>query len=536
MLKVTLEGIKNKEAFTQAGIELPQFDVKKAQDDSLKAPVWVHFGAGNIFRGFIASLQQELLNKGFAQTGIITVDTVDGALVDTIYKNHDKLTMEVTLLPDTNVQLRIIGSVVNGFKYNGTDAEQEKIVKDIFKNKSLQMISFTITEKGYAVYDINKELIPLVKEDINNGPKQAKHIMSIVCSLLYERYLAGKLPLAVVSMDNCSHNGDLLKASILTIAKAWLEKGFVEKEFIDYLNDQGKVTFPWSMIDKITPRPDDSIVKLLTDKGVADMQPIKTNFGSFLAPFVNAEKPQYLVIEDSFPNGRPALEKAGVLFTQREKVDLCERMKVTTCLNPLHTSLAVFGCLLGFTRISAQMEDADLCKLVNRLGYDEGLPVVDDPQILSPKDFLTEVIEQRLTNKCLPDSPQRIATDTSQKVKIRFGQTLSNYKKKGLSTEHLVAIPLTIAAWLRYLLAIDDNGNSFEPSADPLLATLQEQLKNIKLGDNDIGDKLKPILSNEALFGLNLYEAGIGQKVEQMFIKMLKGKGAVRATLHECSA
>ena len=99
-----------------------------------------------------------------------------------------------------------------------------------------------------------------------------------------------------------------------------------------------------------------------------------------------------------------------------------------------------------------------------------------------------------------------------------------------------MAIPLTIAAWLRYLLAIDDNGNSFEPSADPLLATLQEQLKNIKLGDNDIGDKLKPILSNEALFGLNLYEAGIGQKVEQMFIKMLKGKGAVRATLHECLA
>lgn len=534
MAKVTLEGIKDTDAFLKADVELPKFDVKAAQEHSLDNPVWVHFGPGNIFRGFIASLQQDLLNKNLAKTGIITVDTIDSALVDLIYKNHDKLCMEVTLLPDTNVELRVIGSVVNGFKFNGSSAEDEKTVRAIFTNPSLQMISFTITEKGYAIKDLNQNIIPAVAKDIENGPAKVAHTMSIVTSLLFDRFKAGKLPLAVVSMDNCSHNGDKIKDAVLTIAKAWQAKGFVGSDFIDYLTDPEKISFPWTMIDKITPRPDDSIVKLLAERGIEDMQPIKTQFGSFLAPFVNAEKPQYLVIEDHFPNGRPQLEAAGVLFTKREGVDLCERMKVTTCLNPLHTALAVFGCVLGYTRISAEMEDPDLCALVNRLGYKEGLPVVDDPKILNPKDFLTEVIEKRLTNKCLPDSPQRIATDTSQKVVIRFGETLKNYQKKNLDTSNLVALPLAIAGWLRYLLAIDDNGQPFELSSDPLAPMLQKALDGIVFGDcSSVGNKLQPILSNKSLFAVDLYEVGIGALIETMFKEMICGKGAVRQTLQK---
>ena len=52
------------------------------------------------------------------------------------------------------------------------------------------------------------------------------------------------------------------------------------------------------------------------------------------------------------------------MFTSRETVEKVERMKVCTCLNPLHTALAVYGCLLGYTKISDEMKDADLVKLV----------------------------------------------------------------------------------------------------------------------------------------------------------------------------
>ena len=98
-------------------------------------------------------------------------------------------------------------------------------------------------------------------------------------------------------------------------------------------------------------------------------------------------------------------------------------MKVCTCLNPLHTCLAIFGCLLGYRKISDEMKDRELVKLVETVGYKEGLPVVVDPIILSPKEFIDTVLKVRVPNPFMPDTPQRIATDTSQKLAVRFGET-----------------------------------------------------------------------------------------------------------------
>ena len=133
------------------------------------------------------------------------------------------------------------------------------------------------------------------------------------------------------------------------------------------------------MIDKITPRPDASVEAILTADGLEDLEPVITSKNTYVAPFVNAEETEYLVIEDKFPNGRPALEKGGIIFTDKETVDKVERMKVCTCLNPLHTALAVYGCILGYHKISDEMKDVDLVKLVETIGYKEGLPVVINP-------------------------------------------------------------------------------------------------------------------------------------------------------------
>lgn len=303
--------------------------------------------------------------------------------------------------------------------------------------------------------------------------------------------------------------------------------------FIDYISDESVVAFPWSMIDKITPRPSEKVQKMLEDMGMEDIAPIITSKKTFIAPFVNAEQPQYLVIEDSFPNGRPALEKAGVYLTDRDTVNKTERMKVTTCLNPLHTALAVYGCMLGYTLICEEMKDAELTKLVNRLGYVEGLPVVTDPGIISPKEFIDEVVKKRLPNPFMPDAPQRIATDTSQKVGIRFGETIKSYAALG-KTNELKAIPLAIAGWLRYLLGVDDNGEPIEISADPLKDELCSKLAGIELGKPEsYTGQLKDILSNETIFGSNLCVLGMDKLIEEIFVKEISGKGAVRATLKE---
>ena len=154
-------------------------------------------------------------------------------------------------------------------------------------------------------------------------------------------------------MDNCSHNGEKLSSSVLEVVRAWRQNGFVPAEFAAYMENPAKVGFPWSMIDKITPRPSPVVQQALEQDGLEAMAPVITEKKTFIAPFVNAEVAQYLVVEDQFPNGRPALEKAGVYFTDRTTVENTERMKVTTCLNPLHTALAVYGCLLGYDSIAA---------------------------------------------------------------------------------------------------------------------------------------------------------------------------------------
>ena len=179
------------------------------------------------------------------------------------------------------------------------------------------------------------------------------------------------------------------------------------------------------------------------------------------------------------------------------------------------------------------MKDPQIKRLVERVGYDEGLPVVINPGILDPKEFVDTVLNVRIPNPFMPDTPQRIATDTSQKVGIRFGGTIRAYMENpNLDVAELKMIPLVLAGWLRYLMAIDDNGNKMELSADPLLDSLQPYFAEIKLGEVEfVEEKLKPLLESDTIFGVNLYEAGVAGLVVQYFKELAAGPGAVRATL-----
>lgn len=181
------------------------------------------------------------------------------------------------------------------------------------------------------------------------------------------------------------------------------------------------------------------------------------------------------------------------------------------------------------------MEDPDLVALVRHLGYDEDLPAVVSPGVIDPRAFLDELLEHRLPNRALPDAPQRIASDTSQKMPIRFGHTIAAYCASAtLDADALAAIPLVIAAWLRYLVGVDDNGSPMTPSPDPMLAELTAAMAPVALGHADaeaVHAAAVPILANARIFGCDLYEAGLGARVEGLLVEMLAGPGAVRTTL-----
>lgn len=513
----------NRNEWEKKGYELPKYDIQAVATKTHEAPTWVHFGAGNIFRAFHATVLNDALNSGKYDRGVIVAESFDYEIIDKAYRPYDNLSLFVSLQSGGTVEKKVIASVTESLKADFQFEEDWARLCEIFRAPSLQMVTFTITEKGYSVSpaDLERGLKPVLA-------------MGKVTALLYERWLAGALPITVQSTDNCSHNGDKVKAGVLAYAEAWSKAGLVPEDFLKYLEDGKKVSYPWSMIDKITPRPHAKVQQMLAEDGFEDNETVITEKKTFTAPFVNAEEVQYLVIEDNYTNGRPPLELGGTLYTARETVDKVETMKVTTCLNPLHTAMSIYGCMLGYDLISAEMADQDLKGLIQKIGYIEAMPVVTDPGVLNPYEFIGTVINRRLPNPFMPDAPQRIATDTSQKLPIRFGETIKKYLHRGLDTDNLVLIPLVLAGYARYLKGIDDSGNPFEPSSDPLLAELQAIIAPLEIGKTDQDYScLKTLYSRADVFGLDLYAAGLGERIEGMVKELYAGTGAVRSTLHK---
>ena len=531
-MKLTLTGIQEREAYEAAGIALPAFDVAAMQEAGRRQPRWLHLGPGNIFRVFLARIADDLLASG-QHWPITALVPRNPEKLDVQLGRHDLLTLGVCLNPDGTRDLRVIAGMSEALATQRA-ADWER-AREVVTDPDLALVSFTITEKGYAVHDSAGNLSQAVQTAIASDPRAHQgHTMALVASLLLHRFEAGAAPLSLMSCDNFSHNGDKLRDSLLTIAQGWEEAGSVSADFVNWLSDRGQVAFPITVIDKITPRPNAAISADLAELGLTDAE-VSVVDGTPLAGFVNSEPAEYLIIEDSFAAARPPFEELGAHVVARRVCDDFENMKVTTCLNPLHTALAVAGCLLRLPTIDAEMRDGALRAMVERLGWVEGMPVVADPGVVDPHDFLREVLQVRFTNPYLPDDPARIAMDTSQKMPIRLGQTLLRYRDRGLDMGELQAIPLVIALWCRYLMAVADDGAPFTPSSDPLYEELHAHVAGVRLGQElspeQAHEVLGPILSNDSLFALDLTTTPLAARVEDYFIRLVAGPGAVRATL-----
>ena len=120
-----------------------------------------------------------------------------------------------------------------------------------------------------------------------------------------------------------------------------------------------------------------------------------------------------------------------------------------------------------------------------------------------------------------------------RKLAIRFGETIKAYQaSEELDIEDLKLIPLVFAGWLRYLMAVDDDGNKFELSPDPLLDTVCPYVAGLKLEEGqEVEESIAPILKMKQIFGVDLYETGLAEKVCGYLKEMTKGIGAVRETL-----
>ena len=282
------------------GYQLPKFNRAAVAAATAAAPQWVHFGAGNIFRAFPAALAQTLLEQGVMDRGIIVAEGYDGEIIEKAYRPMDNLSLNVTLKSDGSIDKTVLGSVTESWVASPGTADWQRLL-ELFAAPSLQLASFTITEKGYCLTDPQGTYLPAVLRDFAAGPQAPESYLGKLAALCYHRFLAGGAPLSLVSMDNCSHNGARLSQAVSAYACRWEDGGLVQPGFSAYLQDPKKIGFPWSMIDKITPRPDAKVKSMLEADGFEDTEAIVTTKNTYVAPFVNAEQTQYLVIEDWFP-------------------------------------------------------------------------------------------------------------------------------------------------------------------------------------------------------------------------------------------
>lgn len=531
-MKLSLENLEKK--VNWKGYRLPDYDINKMRAKTKEKPVWLHIGSGNIFRAFPAVLAQRMLTAGLTDKGIICCEPYDEEIIDKVYRPFDNLSICVTLYVDGALKKEVVGSVAESLKMS---ADFDRM-REIFSKPSLQMVSLTITEKAYNLRGADRKYVLDVQTDMDNGPENCESLMGRLASLCLHRMHTCGTPISLVSMDNCYNNGYRLQYAMSEIINVWFQKGKIDIAEFAYLT--GQVLFPRTMIDKITPFPNRKIAAVLRQDGIEQVKPITTKMGTIVSCFTNTESPQYLLIEDLFPNGHPPLEQLGIIFTSGRIVEKSMEMKACSTLNPMDTAMAEFGMMLGYETINCIVRDDDIRTFITNLVHEECMPLGADPGVLDPDEFVHEILTVRYPNPYLNDTAARIMTDTSQKVVTRYGKILSNYYNSKVpmhKVSRLRFIPLAIAGWLRYLVGVDDNGEPMVLSPDPTLESLQKRMAGIKLGDAASYEQLYSILADRTLFGVNMFEIGCGDHIIAYFNELNAGKGAVRAALHKyCDA
>ena len=142
-MKLSYESIQDRAAWEAAGVALPTFDWKDMHAETERHPTWVHFGSGSLFRAFHAMLQQSLIEQGLVKGGLYTAETFDYEIVENTYGPYDNLSLLVTLMPDGSMEKTVVGSVAGAMRADPAYPEDWERLKAIFRNPSLQLITFT---------------------------------------------------------------------------------------------------------------------------------------------------------------------------------------------------------------------------------------------------------------------------------------------------------------------------------------------------------------------------------------------------------
>ncbi len=409
----------------------------------------VHIGVGGFHRAHQALYLDDLLKEGVREWSICGVGLLphDRRMRDALVP-QDCLYTAVKRSAAGN-QARVVGSITEFL----LAPDNPQAVLASLAAPQTRIVTLTITEGGYnynqATGEFNAHHIDILHDLAHQH--EPVTVFGYLAEAMDRRRRSGGAPFTVLTCDNLSHNGDTARLAVLSFA------ALRDPALVPWIEEN--VSFPNSMVDRITPQTTD-----------ADRAMVRSEFGIDDAWPVVCEPFRQWIIEDNFCNGRPALEDVGVQFTS--DVYPYEMMKIFL-LNASHSAMGYLGALAGYGTIADIMADPLFRDYIAAFMDQEVTPLLAPVPGIDLSVYKKTLLE-RFANPTIRDQVSRICLDGSAKVPRFVLPSLREQVARGGPTKLLI---LAVAGWFRYLRGTDDQGRAITVE-DPLAATLQERARS----------------------------------------------------------
>lgn len=313
---------------------------------------------------------------------------------------------------------------------------------------AVRIVTLTVTEKAYcrdAATGTLQEDDAAIRADLA-APEAPASVPGLLVAAVRRRRDAGLPPFTVLSCDNLPANGETTRRVVARFAT------LVDPALGAFISDQ--VAFPNCMVDRIVPATTaEDLARIDATLGLHDAGPVVCE------PFTQ------WVIEDHFPQGRPAWETTGAELVR--DVRPYEEMKLRL-LNGSHSSIAYLGQLAGWPTVAAAVADPTLAAHIAAL-MQEIAPTVHLPASADLASYCHALLA-RFANPALQHRTAQIAMDGSQKLPQRLFAPALDRLAAG---QRAPRIALGVAAWLRFLQGRADDGAALALD-DPQAARLRQ--------------------------------------------------------------
>lgn len=394
----------------------------------------VHLGIGAFTRAHQAVLTEDAIAASGDVWRIIGVSMRSATVRDQLGPQDHLFTVtsKGEGAPVTRI-VRCVGDVIVAPEH------PERVVAAIADPRT-QVVTLTVTEKGYHLVPADAELPALLREDVASATPQT--IYGYFAQGLEQRRANGLSGLTILSCDNLAENGTRLREMLLRVLAVR------DPALADWCAD--RCTFPNSMVDRIVPATQPADIDALAAQiGLRDEAAV------FTEPF------RQWVIEDSFAGPRPAWDAAGVQIVADVRPYETAKLRM---LNGAHSALAYLGLAKGYELVSAAIADPEIGPLVGRLMREEAA----DSFTPAPEQDLAAYADSliaRFSNPALPHRLAQIAMDGSQKIPQRWLATLADRQEQGKASPALLQ---ALAAWIVHVRG--DNPHVSDPRAEQLAA------------------------------------------------------------------